>query len=155
MSTLFKQLNPDWNAEPSEPCPRYSEIEENLLVAFYMNPYQFPAFREGDVGYLRFENCWRYRRGTITHEDWSRGECRFSKLAPAWGEFYEVSGDLVLQRCPNDWLEVGPRRDGQKHFLFYFRDEELEVDADSWTLEVHNIRQEITVERTSGLHGAR
>jgi hypothetical protein len=146
MSTIFKQLNPDWNAEPNSPSLRITVgTDDDLVLAFYMNAFQFPDFKEEDVAYLRFEKCRRYRLGKVNDEGWYRGQCRFSKLAPAWGEFYEVSGDLLLNRCPNDWVAVGPQTAAQKHYLFYFRDEEFEADAESWTLEVHNLRNEIKV----------
>jgi hypothetical protein len=147
MSTVFKQLNTDWNAQPNATSTRVTINEDEVVLAFYMNAYQFPAFREDDIGYLRFANAWRYRIGTVSDEDFYRGGCRFSKLAPAWGEFYEVSGDLLLKLCPNDWTEVGPRTKALKHFLFYFRDEEFEIDAESWMLQVCNARREITMER--------
>jgi hypothetical protein len=149
MSTTFKQLNLDWNAEPNAPSPRVSVLDGNVTLAFYMNSFQFPGFKEGDVGYVRFGNCWRYRMGVVTDDVWFRGGCRFSKLAPSWGEFYEVSGDLRLKWCRNDWQQVGTRSEDQKHFLFYFRSEEFEVDAEWWSLEVYNHRREITVERSS------
>ena len=63
------------------------------------------------------------------------GQCRFSKVAPAWGEFYEVFGDLRLERCPSDWHEVGRPQPSGRHFLFYLRDSTFECDADDWSLE--------------------
>jgi len=147
MSTVFKQLNTDWNAQPDSSNTRVTVNDNEVVLAFYMNAFQFPEFREDDIGYLRFSNPWRYRVGTVSAEDFYRGTCRFSRLAPAWGEFYEVSGDLLLKKCPDDWTEVGPRTETQKHFLFYFRDEEIEIDAESWMLQVCNERREITMER--------
>jgi hypothetical protein len=65
-------------------------------------------------------------------EGWYLGQCRFSKIAPAWGEFYEVDGDLKLESVPNDWIVVGPEsRTTAKHFLFYLRDQTFECDAES------------------------
>ena len=59
-----------------------------------------------------------------------------SALAPAWGEFYEVSGDLRLRECPNDReyvTDVAPRP--LRHFLFYLRDETFECDAAGYAFE--------------------
>ncbi len=148
MSTAFKQLNTDWNAQPNFSSTRITVNDHEVVLAFYMNAFQFPEFREDDIGYLRFSNAWRYRVGTVSDEIFFRGGCRFSKLAPAWGEFYEVSGDLLLKKCPNDWVVVGKPSAAQKHYLFYFRDEEFEIDAESWLLQVCNARQEIHMERT-------
>ena len=63
------------------------------------------------------------------------GQCRYSHIAPEWGEFYEVTGDLQMEKCPNDWIDVGPPQKRNRHFLFYFRDETFECDAMDWKLE--------------------
>ena len=44
--------------------------------------------------------------GPTGDEGWFRGQCRFSKLAPAWGEFYEIQGDLLLDKLDDEWIEV-------------------------------------------------
>ena len=69
-------------------------------------------------------------------EGCTKEACRFSKLVPVWGEFYEVSGDLLLDQYPNDWIYVGPELATQKHFLFYFIDHQFEIKASSWSLKV-------------------
>ena len=88
-------------------------------------------------GELTFQDCWRYRIGPTNDEGWYKGQCRFSRIAPQWGKFYEVSGDLRLERVTLDWIvnaadvpKVG------RHFLFYFRDETFECDATSWSFRV-------------------
>ena len=60
------------------------------------------------------------------------GQCRFGQSIP-WGEFYEVSGDLRVNEV-NDWVEVGPKNECSKHYLFYFRDDTFECDANAWDL---------------------
>jgi hypothetical protein len=134
--TIFQQLNHGWNAEPNAPAPKVVVNGADVLLTFRMNPFQFPEFRPGDVGRLRFSCCKRYRLGSTNDEGWYRGQCRFSKLAPRWGEFYEVKGDLRLAQCPDDWVHVSPQAEGSRHFLFYFRDEEFECDAMDWSFEV-------------------
>lgn len=136
MSTTFTKLNIDWNAEPNAPNPQVRLCERDVVLAFFLNPFLYPQFNEEAFGQLRFRNCWRYRLGSVNDEGWHRGQCRFSKLAPAWGEFYEVSGELLLEKCADDWVQVGPKTDAQKHFLFYFRDGEFECDAESWSFSV-------------------
>jgi hypothetical protein len=101
-----------------------------------MNSLQFPDFSIQDVGRLRFHSSSRYRLGSSNDEGWYRGQCRFSKIAPSWGEFYEVSGDLRLAECPSGWIEVGATCSSLRHFLFYFRDKTFECDASDWSLEV-------------------
>jgi hypothetical protein len=134
--TAFKKLTVDWNAEPNAPTPQITLWDRDVVLSFYLNSFAFPQFKEGDVGQLRFRNCWRYRFGPTNDEGWRRGQCRFSKIAPGWGEFYEVSGDLLLELCPPDWKEVSWKEDTQKHCLFYFRDGQFECDAESWHFSV-------------------
>jgi hypothetical protein len=134
--TTFRQLNHDWNAEPNSPIPQAVVEDGDVILTFWMNAFRFPQFKEEDTGRIRFTNSFRYRIGTVNDEGWYQGQCRFSKLAPKWGEFYEVEGDLRLNECPQDWIMVGSQRNGLRHFLFYFRDEEFECDALDWKLEI-------------------
>jgi hypothetical protein len=132
-TTSFKKLNAGWNAEPNAPEPLVRASGTDLVLEFGLNPWQFPQFSRGQRGHIRFRRAWRYRLGMVNDEGWYRGQCRFSSLAPAWGEFYEVSGDLKLTEAPNDWVYVAPGpNEGARHFLFYFRDEEFECDAADW-----------------------
>jgi hypothetical protein len=129
--TTFKKLNSDWNAEPNAPDPRVRVADRTLYLTFVLNSFQFP-FEEGSVGELVFHNCWRYRLGPTNDEGWYSAQCRFSQLAPAWGEFYEVEGDLLLGHQLS-WTSLGPPSPSSRHFLFYLRDETFECDADDWS----------------------
>lgn len=62
------------------------------------------------LGVIRFKNCARYRFGPENDEGWYLGQCRFSGIAPDWGEFYKVNGDLKLGECPSDNNSLYPRR---------------------------------------------
>src|SRR5262252_4184855 len=93
MSTFFIKLNDNWNAEPNAPTPSVSRSGNDVFLEFRLNPCPFNQFSQGDRGGLVFRNCWRYRLGKTNDEGWYLGQCRFSKVAPAWGEFYEVQGD--------------------------------------------------------------
>ena len=66
------------------------------------------------------------------------GKCRFSKLAPQWGEFYQLAGDSDILLAPNDWSVVQPETGGgsMEHYLFYFKDETFECVARSWEVEL-------------------
>ena len=131
MSTRFTKLNDDWNAEPNAPAPVAARSGNDVVLEFLLNPSQFKQFSYGDRGRLVFRNCWRYRLGGTNDEGWYLGQCRFSKIAPAWGEFYEVHGDLKLESSPDDWVVLGPELHASaKHFLFYLRDETFECDAE-------------------------
>ena len=137
MSTHFEKLNADWNAEPNAPDPRIAVENGSVVLRFVLNSQRYSRFPEDQEARLTFSECWRYRLGGTNDEGWYRGQCRFSKLAPAWGEFYEVRGDLLLDQGQLAW-QAGPAspNPGTRHFLFYLRDETFECDADTWKLEV-------------------
>jgi hypothetical protein len=139
MSANFLQLNVDWNAEPNAPDPRVEVLGEDILLRFYVNPYQFKDFAEDEVGFLRFVNCVRYRLGPTNDEGWYHGQCRFSRIAPKWGEFYEIVGDDDDTVGPTDWRAVNAKSIGElHHFLFYFRDNTFECVAERCALEVRD-----------------
>ncbi len=129
MNPTFEQINKGWNAEPNAPEPRIEVTGNDLLLTFFVNAFQFEEFEEEELGILRFVDCERYRLGSTNDEGWYRGQCRFSKLAPSWGEFYLVSGDNALLNAPTDWKILKPDSGTGKHFLFYFRDETFECVA--------------------------
>lgn len=130
--TSFTKLNLDWNADPNAPHPEVFVDGPDLLLSFRMNSMAYPRFREGERGVLRFQHCSRYRLGPENDEAWFRGGCRFSQAAPSWGEFYELHGDLRLSECPSDWIPLRPAGERTRHFLFYFRDNTFECDAQDW-----------------------
>ena len=131
MDTRFVKLNDGWNAEPNVPAPEVARSGNDVVLEFRLNPFQFKKSSNGDRARLVFRSCWRYRLGGTNDEGWYLGQCRFSKVAPAWGEFYEVQGDLQLQSSPEDWVVLGPEpHPPAKHFLFYLRDQTFECDAE-------------------------
>lgn len=133
MDTYFTKLNHGWNAAPNAPHIDARVDGTSLTLAFLANPYQFHGFKRGQVIRLRFDDVWRYAFGEINDEGWHRGQCRFSYLAPSWGEFYEVTGELYLDQFKADWHVLSdPPAKHVRHFLFYFRDENFECDAVSW-----------------------
>jgi hypothetical protein len=136
VSTRFTKLNERWNAEPNAPDPQATVVGGDVHLDFRLNEFQFPELARFKGGRLIFKNATRFRMGRVNDEGWYRGQCRFSKLAPAWGEYYEVQGDLVPDRPPDDWHAVGGSVcESPRHFLFYFRDEEFECDAEDWEVQ--------------------
>jgi hypothetical protein len=135
--TTFTKLTTDWNAEPNCPEPSTAVEGDLLVVSFYLNPYRYQQFADGDWARLEFQRCWRYRCGPTNDEGWYQGQCRFSGLAPEWGHFYEVRGDLLEDRLKDQW-NAGPATPAaaSRHFLFYFRDDTFECDAGDWALRV-------------------
>ena len=127
----FMQLNIGWNAEPNGPLPAAREKNRDVLLDFLLNPYVFPVFKDDEKGILQFENVAKYRLGPTNDEGWFRGQCRYTSIAPKWGEFYEVTGPDVWRDLPKDW-HVMDGGTGSRHFLFYFRDETFEAIASDW-----------------------
>ncbi len=135
MRTDFVQLNFGWNAEPNAPEPQIKVVGSDLLLSFSPNPWQFPEYEGVDTLTLRFKGCRKYRLGSTNDEGWYMGQCRFSRIAPAWGEFYEVKGDLKLDEVRDEWHKVQDAGSGGRHFLFYFRDSTFECEASDWVKE--------------------
>lgn len=135
-SMIFTQLNHGWNAEPNAPAPQVEMRGNELHLHFLLNPFAFQTFKEDDRGIIRFLGTTRYRLGPTNDEGWYRGQCRYSKVAPNWGEFYEIIGEDSLRDLPTDWRTIALRPDRGRHFLFYFRDETFECNADNWQFEL-------------------
>jgi len=60
MRPHFLQVNLGWNAEPNAPDPQVEFLGSDLLLRFYVNPFQFEEFDEDEIGFLRFVNCVRF-----------------------------------------------------------------------------------------------
>jgi hypothetical protein len=136
MKPEFLHLNVGWNAEPNAPEPEVETQGRDIILRFYVNPFKFREFAEEELGFLRFVNCERYRLGPTNDEGWYRGQCRFSQIAPKWGEFYEVAGDSKALDGPTDWRVLNTRGMGEHHhFLFYFRDNTFECVAERCVIE--------------------
>lgn len=130
----FVHLNHGWNAEPNAPEPRTEQRGSDVLLYFLLNAFVFKQFDVEDRGIIRFVRCARYRLGGTNDEGWYRGQCRYSSLAPDWGEFYEIIGPDPLRGQPADWVTIGDSARA-RHFLFYFRDDTFECISDNWRFE--------------------
>ena len=144
MNPTFTQLNHGWNAEPNAPDPQTDWQGTALLVRFRMNPFQFPEYDEDDIGEILFEDCSRFRIGSVNDEGWYRDQGRFGRNGHSWGEFYEVAGGLDSDIAPDDWLVGCQDGETHRHFLFYFRDEDFESVARSWNLRITKAQQAAT-----------
>lgn len=134
---VFTQLNLGWNADPNAPEPNVSMEGVDIRLAFYVNSFQFPGFAGGSRALIRFRGCRRYRLGPANDEGWYLGHCRFSRMAPAWGEFYQITGDSSVLLSPTDWVLVADSGNvAVNHYLFYLRDETFECVAESWEVEL-------------------
>lgn len=139
MSTSFARLSEGWNADPNAPQPTVNVAGDEVCLGFVLNAFAYPGFQVGQCATLRFRGASRWRLGPPNDEGWYAGQCRFSHLAPAWGELYEVTGDWLLNQAPSGWHCVaGSSSSPLRHFLFYLRDETFECSADDWRLVVHD-----------------
>ncbi|UTW56220.1 hypothetical protein [Kordiimonas sp. SCSIO 12610] len=134
MSATFIQLNDGWNADPNSPEPNTSIVDKSVQLSFILNPYISKNTVLGNTAKLRFINCARYGFSHINDEGWYLGQCRFSKIAPKWGEFYQNTGDPLLETSEVEWIDTG-FQGGSHHYLFYFRDTCFECFADDWYIE--------------------
>lgn len=135
MSNLtFKRLNDDWNAEPNAPNEEVVVSGTSVRLTFFLNPWAYKADEE-EKGCLTFEHCSMWRLGSINDEGWYRGQCRYSKIAPAWGEFYELLGNDDQRLQPDDWHKIMPLTPKCRHFLFYLRDSTFECFAAAWQFD--------------------
>lgn len=136
MTVKFVKINQGWTADPNAPDPTIQVENPDIVLSFFLNAQMYPIFKLGDYGAIRFANCSRYRLDGLNNMDaWYFGQCRFSKLAPEWGEFYSVTGDSAILDAPNDWVEYDISIRNPKHFLFYFRDHTFECTCENWIFE--------------------
>jgi hypothetical protein len=133
-SLLFKRLNDGWNAEPNVPAPKVEVSGSQVQLKFLLNSFVYHAEAE-EVGCLTFCECSMWRLGSTNDEGWYAGQCRYSKIAPAWGEFYELLGHDSQRTSPTDWHVPTPSGSGNRHFLFYLRDETFECISGEWSFE--------------------
>lgn len=128
----FKRLNEDWNAHPNDASLSLEQKGQTLLTRVKPNHYVYRQYENVPEITVRFEGCALYRVTPINDEGWYRGQCRFSGLAPSWGEFYEISGNTRDNMDPTPWIKM--EGNGSRHFHFYLRDQTLEVKAQDWAL---------------------
>jgi hypothetical protein len=103
MKATFHKLNEGWNADPNVPSLAIEIRGDDIVLKFLVNPFRFTEFEKDEIGVLSFVRCERYRLGPPNDEGWYLGQCKFSKLAPQWGDFYLVQGDGALLDAPEDW----------------------------------------------------
>jgi hypothetical protein len=131
---VFHKLNVGWNADADVPQVQIAIEGAVLWLKFNPNRVQFPDFRNISLLYVRFNACSRYRVTPVNDHGWYADQCRFSGVAPDWGEFYEITGDTCDELDPRIWVNVDSGKLPQRHFHFYFRDEAVEVKAADFEL---------------------
>lgn len=108
-----------------------------LVLRLRLNTQLYERFAEDSEAQLRFRQCERYHLAGTNDEGWYRGQCRFGRSAPAWGEFYRLDGDSEQLLATDKWIVLSPQPNpAARHFLFYLRDSTFECVAEAWTLEL-------------------
>lgn len=128
----FTRLNEDWNADPNDVGLKIEQKGQSLLAHMRPNPYAYREFEKIPKITVNFEDCAKFRVTPVNDHGWYGGQCRFSALAPSWGEFYEISGNTRDNIDPTPWITM--EGSGSRHFHFYLRDETLEVKARDWSM---------------------
>ena len=134
MTLVFEQLNKGWNAYPNGSESIVERVGDTLTFRFELNPFAYEGVSKGDEAVLTFSGCTRWRLGVTNDQGWFEGQCRYSDVAPRWGEFYEIVGDDPARNAPEDWRIIGADTNTGRHFLFYLRDETFECVADDWRI---------------------
>lgn len=129
----FNHLNATWNAHPNDASLKVEQNGQTLQAHMRPNPYIYREYENIPAITICFEDCKRYRVTSVNDHGWYAGQCRFSGLAPSWGEFYEIFGDTRDDMDPTPWITM--EGSGMRHFHFYLRDQTLEVKAQGWSLE--------------------
>jgi hypothetical protein len=132
----FVKLNSDWNAEPNAPAPDVAVTGDQVILRFYLNYMLYPRFAEEEVGSLVFSRCSRWRLGETNDKGWHMGKSCYARIAPTWGEFYELIGEDPALDLPIDWKRISSDARKERHFLFYLRDNTFECVAADWSFEV-------------------
>lgn len=131
----FERLNLDWNAEPNDPEVKIHVCGNDVILEFYLNPFQYKQFSEDDRAKITFHNCYQYRYGYPNDDGfYSYNQSRFKKYGVKWGEFYLVHNSNWKDEFPEPII-VGRYADNTNHYLFYFRDGTFECIAKSYNIE--------------------
>jgi hypothetical protein len=131
---IFHKLNDGWNAEPNAPCEQVEVTEDKVELLFNLNPWVY-NFTEVQSARLIFGGTVRWRLGPTNDEGWFLGQCRYSNIAPEWGEFYEIVGSGATIDQPTDWNIISNADNNARHFLFYLRDSTFECLAHDWEFQ--------------------
>ena len=137
---VFLRQNENWNAEPNAPNPQVEIVGLTLKLSFFLNPFLYEQFNDGDVGVLKFYNCFQYRMGAPNDEGfYNDNQNRYSqycKYGVEWGHFYRIENSDWETNFPD--ARIVDNRvaiDTLKHYLFYFRDETIEVIAERYSFD--------------------
>jgi len=138
----FVKLNENWNAEPNAPKEKIEIMDNNLILSFYLNSFQFKQFNDKDIGILNFYNCYQYRYGVPNDEGFFiYGQSRYKQYGVEWGEFYLVKNSDWKINFPNPiFIDTALDTNKLNHYLFYFKDYTFECIAKSFEFIVEKFK---------------
>lgn len=133
----FVKLNEEWNADPNFPNPQVDIIQNNIVLSFQMNSFQYDGYKEGDIGFILFKDVFWYRLGSPNDESFFRGQFRYDSSQVRWGNLYEVNESIT--NIPSESITVNENykfNNRSRYYLFFFRDNTFECIANEYTLFV-------------------
>lgn len=131
----FIQITTDWNADPNSPEPIIWIEDENLIVDFFLNHFVYDQFQEGDRARIIFSKCSKYSFNHCNDEGYYSGQYRTNPNELPWGEFHEIKHGLD-NNFPEPIVKLTEATDYTKHYIFFFRDHTLEVNAYDYKFNV-------------------
>ena len=131
----YKKLNDNWNAEPNAPEVFATIKNDKLVIEFGLNYFLYDQFREGDKGRLTFIDCSRYHLGITNDEGYYLGQYRIGDDDLPWSEFYQIQSGLNRE-FPTSTIVNENITGDLNHYIFFFRDNTLEVEARDYLYEI-------------------
>jgi hypothetical protein len=121
--------NDVWNAEPGAPMPKVCMDGETLVLTFYLNPWAFPTFKPRDRGELRFSKCGRYSWKEQTIRGGGAASADSVGARPIGASSTKSRAIFASTDCRKrtGLLMAEPRSTNTRHFLFYFKDDNVRV----------------------------
>jgi len=133
----YIHISNDWNADPVEPKIVLEVDGSNLIMDIYLNHYVFEEFEEGDKVKIEFSNCSKYSLNKCNDEGYYYGQYRTNPNELPWGEFYEIKNGVNTD-FPEPIISIASNIKGERHFIFFFKDETFECLAKNYNLEFYN-----------------
>ena len=127
----YEKININWNADPNAPEPIVWIKDGNLIVDFFLNYFVYDQFKEGDRAQIIFSNCSKYSLNHCNDEGYYRGQYRTNPNELPWGEFYEIK-DGLDNNFPEPLVQLTKPTQSTKHYIFFFRDHTLELNAENF-----------------------
>lgn len=130
----YEKLNFDWEADPNSSIPLIWVENGNLFVDFYLS-YFDGKFEEGARAQIKFPNCSKYSFNSCNDEGYFRGQYRTNPDELPWGDFYKIIEGFD-SNFPNPVVKMRENEDSDLHYIFFFRDNTLELLSKSYQFKI-------------------